>query len=95
MIGAKRQLSGRLQVRKLPVSAFKRNGMQDQEFSKQLGTMNCLKRCPRDVSVMYDVCTSVKVCDPIKVPEYNHKALGNHMMRKKPIEVDLEDILDY
>lgn len=82
-------------MKQLPVSAFKRNGMQDQEFSKQLGTMNCLLRCPRDVSVEYDVCMSpVKVCDPVKVPEYLRKPLGNYLLRKKPIKVNLEDILD-
>ncbi|CAB3256481.1 unnamed protein product [Arctia plantaginis] len=38
-------------VEKLPVTAFKRNGMQDQEHSKLLGTVNFLVRSPRDVSI--------------------------------------------
>lgn len=93
----KRKLSGRLQVRKLPVTAFKRNGMQDQEHSKLLGTANFLQRCPRDVSIECGICTTpVKVGDPAKVPVRNSEniPLGRRLLKKKPIEVSLEDILD-
>ncbi|CAK1540133.1 unnamed protein product [Leptosia nina] len=59
----------KLPVQKLPISAFKRNGMQDQEHSKLLGTTNFLKRCPRDVTIECDVCTRpVEINDPVKVP---------------------------
>lgn len=94
--GTKGQLSGPLQVRQLPVSAFKRNGMQDQEHSKLLGTTNFLTRCPRDVSIECDICTNpVKVGDPAKVPPCTVKtALGCSMLKKKPIAVCLEDLLD-
>ncbi|OWR41900.1 hypothetical protein KGM_203779 [Danaus plexippus plexippus] len=58
----------KLHVRKLPVSAFKRNGMQDQEHSKLLGTTNFLQRCPRDVSIECDETpVPVKTNDPLKV----------------------------
>lgn len=46
-----------LQVQNLPVSAFKRNGMQDQAHSKTLGTANFLYRCPHDISIK---CHSVQ-----------------------------------
>lgn len=86
---------GRLQVRKLPVSAFKRNGMQDQEHSKMLGTANFLTRCPRDVAIEFDVCaTPIKICDPAKVPRCHEKPLGNSLLKKRPIEVSIEDIID-
>ncbi|XP_072937767.1 uncharacterized protein [Epargyreus clarus] len=83
-------------VRKLPISAFKRNGMQDQEHSKLLGTTNYLQRCPRDVSLECDVCNNpAKVCDPIKVPRCDaNSALDCRLLKKKPIEVTLADILD-
>lgn len=92
----KRRMSGPLQVRKLPVSAFKRNGMQDQEHSKMLGTTNFLFRCPRDVSVNCEICTNpVKVGDPAKVPPCkSNPALGSCFLKKTPIEVTLGDILD-
>ncbi|KAF9421456.1 hypothetical protein HW555_002671 [Spodoptera exigua] len=82
-------------VRRLPVSAFKRNGMQDQEHSKLLGTANFLVRCPRDVSIECDVLVNpVKVADPVKVPSCSKSPLGCAFLKKKPIEVSLEDILD-
>jgi hypothetical protein len=89
-------MSGRFQVEKLPVSAFKRNGMQDQEHSKLLGTTNFLVRHPRDVSIECDICTTqVKAADPAKVPMHGGKpVLGCCLLKKKPIEVSLEDILD-
>lgn len=85
-----------MQVRQLPVSAFKRNGMQDQEHSKLLGTANFLVRCPRDVSIECDTCVNpVKVADPAKVPTCCAKPLGRcGFLRKKPVEVCLEDLLD-
>ncbi|CAG4954620.1 unnamed protein product [Colias eurytheme] len=82
-------------VQKLPVSAFKRNGMQDQEHSKLLGATNFLTKCPRDVSIECDVCTNpVKINDPVKVPKMEKSELGCRILKKKPIEVSLEDILD-
>lgn len=81
-------------MRKLPVSAFKRNGMQDQEHSKLLGTTNFLQRCPRDVSIECDETpVPVKTNDPLKVPCYENK-ICCHLLQKKPIEVALQDILD-
>ncbi|XP_013177167.1 PREDICTED: uncharacterized protein LOC106124756 isoform X3 [Papilio xuthus] len=41
-------------VQNLPVSAFKRNGMQDQEHSKLLGTANFLYRCRNDIAIDCD-----------------------------------------
>lgn len=84
-----------LQVRKFPVSAFKRNGMQDVEHSTQ-GTANFLVRHPRDVAV--ECCVRVnhcKVSDPAKVPPYCPKhALGCSSLKKKPITIKLEELLD-
>lgn len=93
---ANRGPSGPFQVQKFPVTAFKRNGMQDQEHSKLLGATNFLVRCPRDVSIECDVCARpVKVGDPAKVPPCTSKpGLGCCLLRKKPIEVSLGDILD-
>ncbi|XP_045770698.1 uncharacterized protein LOC123871130 [Maniola jurtina] len=80
-------------VRKLPVSAFKRNGIQDQEHSKLLGTANFLKRCPRDVAIECEVSpVPLKVKDPVKVPEYNNP-IECCLLKKEPIEVSLEDVL--
>ncbi|XP_069359402.1 uncharacterized protein [Maniola hyperantus] len=80
-------------VQKLPASAFKRNGMQDQEHSKLLGTANFLKRCPRDVAIECEVSpVPLKVRDPIKVPEYNNP-MECCSLKKEPIEVSLEDVL--
>lgn len=88
-------LSGRLQVRKLPVSAFKRNGMQDQEHSKLLGTPNFLTRCP-DVMLESPICLSpIKVADPVNVPLCSvTPAFGRAIVKKTPIEVSIEDIED-
>lgn len=84
-----------MQVGKLPVSAFKRNGMQDQEHSKLLGAANFLTRCPRDVSIECEIIpTEIKVNDPVKVPPYNNHGLNSCLLKKKPIDVALEDILD-
>lgn len=83
-----------LQVQKLPVSAFKRNGMQDQEHSKLLGTANFLRRCPQDVSIECEDCPlPLKVSDPVKVPQYCNP-LGACLLKKEPIEVTLADVLD-
>lgn len=62
--------------------------MQDQEHSKLLGTVNFLVRSPRDVSIECpDVCShNIKVGDPAKVACY---------VKKQPIKVQLEDILDH
>ncbi|XP_039760840.1 uncharacterized protein LOC120634371 isoform X3 [Pararge aegeria] len=79
-------------VRQLPVSAFKRNGMQDQEHSRLLGTANFLKRCPRDVTIECEV-SPVQVRDPVKVPNYNHP-LDRRLLKKEPVEVFLEDVMD-
>lgn len=69
--------------------------MQDQEHSKMLGTANFLVRCPRDVSVVCDVRVDpVKVADPVKVPTCSKSPLGCVYLKKAPIEVSLEDILD-
>lgn len=84
-----------MQVKKLPVSAFKRNGIQDQEHSKQLGAANFLKRCPRDVAIECEVNPMcIKVKDPVKVPLYDNCTLSSCLLKKKPIAVALEDILD-
>lgn len=84
-----------MQVGKLPVSAFKRNGMQDQEHSKLLGATNFLKRCPRDISIECEVRpTPIRINDPIKVPPYNNHPLSSYLSNKKPIDVALEDITD-
>ena len=89
----KLQLSGPFQVRKFPVSAFKRNGMQDVEHSTQ-GTANFLVRHPRDVAVECDVRVHCcKVSDPAKVPPYCPKVLASRR-QKEPITVKIEDILD-
>lgn len=91
-------MSGRLQVKRLPVTAFKRNGMQDQEHSKLLGTTNFLSRCPRDVSIELSSCSkTVKACNPCKVPPCGDNCdsiLGCRVFRKRPINVALEDLLD-
>lgn len=70
--------------------------MQDQEHSKLLGTANFLFRCPRDVSIECDVCVNpVKVADPAKVPSCCKKhGLCSSLLKKEPIEVSLEDLLD-
>ncbi|VVD04840.1 unnamed protein product [Leptidea sinapis] len=84
-----------VKVRKLPVSAFKRNGMQDQEHSKLMGSTNFLMRCPRDVLIEFDVCSKpVKICDPVKVPTYASEDLNPKRYKKRPIKVALEDVLD-
>ncbi|CAH4031260.1 unnamed protein product [Pieris brassicae] len=83
-----------VKVQKLPVSAFKRNGMQDQEHSKLLGTTNFLKRCPRDVMIECDVCTQpVKLNDPVKVPELQKSELCCRVFKKRPIEVNQPTVL--
>ncbi|KOB68965.1 Uncharacterized protein OBRU01_11082 [Operophtera brumata] len=83
------------EVRQLPVTAFKRNGMQDQEHSKALGAANFLSRCPRDVSIECDVITNpVKVGDPAKVPPCTAcSVLGCCLLKKKPIEHNQPTVL--
>ncbi|XP_061709058.1 uncharacterized protein LOC133519130 isoform X3 [Cydia pomonella] len=81
-------------VRRLPVTAFKRNGMQDQEHGKVQGATNFLQRCPRDVELECDVSPKVKVCDPAKVPVCDGKTALCCRLLQKPIKVSLEDILD-
>lgn len=91
----KLRLSGPLQVSKFPVSAFKRNGMQDVEHSTQ-GTANFLIRHPRDVAIECEVRENcVKMADPVKVPPYCPKyPLDCSTRKKKPIEIKLEELLD-
>ncbi|CAH0727425.1 unnamed protein product, partial [Brenthis ino] len=80
-------------VGKLPVSAFKRNGMQDQEHSKLLGAANFLTRCPRDVSIECEIRPyGIKVNDPVKVPLYDNHGFNSCLLKKKPIDVALEDV---
>lgn len=88
----------RLQVKKLPVTAFKRNGMQDQEHSLILGTPNFLTRNPRDVSIECPVCceSNLEFFDPVKVPTCNNKCpeLCCKLLKRKPIQVYLQDLLN-